>query len=65
MLFLFSLQTAGLRRSREEIDYFDIEFDTRQDAEATLKGCDIDRMDLEWAPNNIKKKEQSGTYDDV
>jgi hypothetical protein len=22
-------------------------------------------MDLEWAPNNIKKKEQSGTYDDV
>lgn len=49
-------QTAGLRRSLEKIDYFDIEFDTREDAKDALKGCQIAKMDLTWAPDNIMKK---------
>lgn len=49
-------QTTGLKRSKRKIDYFDIQFDTPEDARDVLRLCKIAQMDLQWAPRNIVKK---------
>ncbi|KAM3310795.1 hypothetical protein ACQJBY_031462 [Aegilops geniculata] len=56
----FSGQTAALKRSEVQTDYFDIEFTSQEDAASTLQKCHVKEMNFEWAPDNFMHQKATG-----